>query len=82
LKLLGLTLKKRMARPVGKGKFTGRAGLRINVSVCGWPLSSKKNLTLSSGGRLQSCVRPIDAALRPLAQMGVRGLGLIGLSGS
>jgi hypothetical protein len=44
------------------------------------PLSCKKNLTLSSAGRLQLWVRPIDAALLSLAQLRVRGLSLISLS--
>jgi hypothetical protein len=70
------------ARPVCKRFLrSDLASLRQCIRVDGI-LSCKKNLTLSSGGGLQSYVRPIDAALRPLAQMGVRGLGLIGLSGS
>jgi hypothetical protein len=70
------TLYQRMARP-GRKRFV-RSGCAVcaNVSVCGWPPVLQEEFWRScSIGRLQSCVRPFSAALRPLALMGVRGLG-------
>ena len=44
--------------------------------LCGWPPACKKKFARSGDDRrLRSCVRPVCAAPRPLALMGVRRLG-------
>jgi transposase len=68
-------LKKTYGSPRLQEIFLRLFSLRQRIRVWMAPSLARENRRWSCGTRLQSCVRPFRAARRPLALMGVRGLG-------